>query len=167
MSLMQIDPGVILWTLIIFVVLLFVLKRLAWKPILTMVSEREKRIRESLETAERVKAESEKALAEQRALLDTQRQEMGEAMRRAREEAERGAQELLDKARREAVELSERSRRQVEEDRRRALEEVRSEAVELALSAASHLLAQSLDQEDHRRIVKDYIAGLPENLRRQ
>jgi F-type H+-transporting ATPase subunit b len=166
MALMQIDPGVILWTLIIFVILLFVLKKLAWKPILGMVAEREKRIRESLETAERVRADSERALAEQKALLDVQRQEMTEAMRRAREEAERGATVLLEKARAEANDLAARARRQMDEDRRRALEEVRVEAVELAMAAAGHLLAQSLDQDSHRRIVKDYIQSLPENLRR-
>ncbi|HOX43716.1 MAG TPA: F0F1 ATP synthase subunit B [Myxococcota bacterium] len=166
MALMQIDPGVILWTLIIFVCLLFLLKRLAWKPLLGAVAEREKRIRESLETAERVKADSEKALAEQRALLDVQRQEMAEAMKRVREESERGAAELLEKARKEATEIASRARQQVDEDRRRAMDEVRLEAVELAMAAATHLLEKSLDADSHRRVVKDYIASLPQNLRR-
>ncbi len=166
MALMQIDPGVILWTLLIFVCLLFLLKRLAWKPLLHAVDEREKRIRESLETADRVRAESEKSLAEQKALLDVQRQEMAEAMRRVKEEADRSAAELLERARRESADIAARARQQVEEDRRRAFDEVRVEAVELAMAAAAHLLEKSLDADSHRRIVKDYIQALPQNLRR-
>lgn len=165
-GLMDIHLGTILWTVFIFTLLVFVLGKFAWKPILGALKQREERIRESLEKAEKVSADAERSMAEQKAELDRQRQEMTEAMRRTREEAEKGAQELLEKARREAGETAERARRQVEEERNRAVEQIRAETVEIAIAAASHLLKKSLDGEDHKRIVKEYLAGLPSNLQK-
>jgi len=165
-GLMDIHIGTILWTVIIFVFLMVVLGKFAWKPILKGLKEREDRIRESLEKADKVAADAEKAMAEQKAELDQHRQEMTEAMKRTREEAERGAQDLLERARREASETAEQARRQVEEERKRAVEQIRTEAVEIALAAASHLLKKTLDDSDHRRIVEEYMKDLPSNLQK-
>ncbi len=162
--LLEINPGLIIWTVVIFVVVVIVLGKFAWKPILNVLKQREERIRESLEKAENVAAEAERAMAEQKAELDKHRQEMTEALRRTREEAEKGAQELLDKARAEAAETAERARRQVEEERNRAIEQIRTEAVDLAMAAASHLLKKTMDSDDHRKIVSDYLKDLPTNL---
>ena len=165
MSLMQIDPGVILWTLIIFVILVIVLRKVAWKPILKMLDAREKKIREAVEKADRVQAESEKALAEQKDLSEKQRQEAAEFMASAKEDAKRLGAEMVEKARREAQEATERASRQIEEERVKAVESVRSHAVELALDAAAHLLSKKLDDAANRAIVSDYIDKLPDNLK--
>jgi F-type H+-transporting ATPase subunit b len=165
-GLMDIHLGTILWTVFIFVLLAFVLGKFAWKPIIKALHERELRISESLEKAEKVSADAEQAMAEQKAELERQRHDMTEAMRRTREEAERGAQDLLDKARKEAAETAERARRQVEEERKKAVEQIRTEAVEIAIAAASHLLKKSLDSQDHKRIVSEYLASLPDNLQK-
>lgn len=165
-GLMDIHVGTILWTVIIFVFLMFVLGKFAWKPILNGLKQREETIRESLEKADRVAADAEKAIAEQKEQLAQQRQEMTDAMRRSREEAEKGAQELLERARREASETAEQARRQVEEERKRAVDQIRNEAVGIALAAASHLLKKTLDSADHRRIVEEYLKELPSNLQK-
>jgi len=167
MSLMQIDPGVIIWTLIIFAVLVVVLRLVAWKPILKMLDAREKRIREAVEKADRVQAEADKALAEQKQLSEKQRQEAAEFMAQAKEDAKRTGAEMVEKARREAQEATERARRQIEEERVKAVESVRSHAVELALDAAAHLLSKKLDDATNRAIVSDYIDKLSENLKQR
>jgi len=165
-GLMDIHAGTIIWTVFIFLLLLVFLGKFAWKPILNGLKQREERIRESLEKADKVAADAERAMAEQKEELEKHRQEMTEAMRRTREEAERGAQDLMERARREATETAEQARRQVEEERKRAVDQIRSEAVEIALAAASHLLKKTLDDADHRRIVEEYLQELPSNLQK-
>jgi F-type H+-transporting ATPase subunit b len=165
-GLISMHAGTILWTIFIFVILLIVLGKFAWKPIIKALKQREERIRESLEKADKVAADSEKAMAEQKAELEKQRREMTEAMQRTREEAEKSAQELLSKAKQEAADTAEQARRRVEEERKRAVEQIRAEAVDIALQAASHLLERTLDSDDHRKIVDQYLAELPDNLQR-
>jgi F-type H+-transporting ATPase subunit b len=167
MSLMQIDPGVILWTLIIFVIVVILLRKIAWKPILNMLDAREKNIREAVEKADRVQVEAEKALAEQKELSEKQRQEAAEFMQKAKEDAKRMGDEMVEKARREAQEATERARRQIEEERVKAVESVRTHAVDLALDAAAHLLSKKLDDTTNRVIVSDYIDKLPDNLKQR
>ncbi len=164
--LLEIHPGLIIWTIVIFVILAIVLGKFAWKPILKALKQREESIRESLDKADKIAAEAERAMAEQKTELNKHRQEMTEALRRTREEAEKGAQELLEKARAEAAETAERARRQVEEERNQAIEQIRHEAVDLAMAAASHLLKKTLDSDDHRKIVSDYLKNLPDNLQK-
>ncbi len=166
-SLMQIHPGTIIWTLIIFAVLLIVLSKLLWKPILKAVGERETRIREALEKADQAQADAHKALAGQKDMVEKQRKEAAEFMTRAKDDARRSGDEIIDKARREASEQTERARRQIEEEKNRAIEEVRTHAVDLALQAAGHLLGKSLDEASQRGIVKDYIDNLPTQLNRR
>jgi F-type H+-transporting ATPase subunit b len=163
--LMQIDPGVIIWTIVIFLILLFVMGKFAWKPILSALKEREDRIKESLDKADRAAVDAEKSMAKQKEQLEAQRQEMAEAIKRIREEAEENARLHLEKARADADEIAERARRQVEVERNQAIEQIRSHTVELALSAASHLLKKSLNSNDHRKIVGDYLKQLPDRLR--
>lgn len=164
MGLMKIDPGLIIWTLFIFGLLLLVLGRFVWKPILEAVRKREERIRESLEQAEQVQAEASRAMAEQKVEMEAHRQQMTETIKRAKVEADRAGKEALEKAKSEAAEMIVSARRQIEEERNKAVEAVRVEAVEIALAAASHLMRQSLDKADHKRIVDEYLKGLPTSV---
>ena len=166
-SLMQIHPGTIIWTLIIFAVLLVVLGKLIWKPILKAVNERENKIREALEKADKAQADAQEALSGQKDLVEKQRKEAAEFMARAKDDAKRSGEEIIEKARREATEQTERARRQIEEEKTRAIEEVRSHAVDLALQAAGHLLGKTLDEASQRGIVKEYIDSLPAQLNRR
>jgi F-type H+-transporting ATPase subunit b len=163
----QISTGVIFWTLIIFVTLLIVLKKLAWKPVLNMLHDREARIRDSLQKADNAKSESERLLAEQKALVAKQREEAAEFLKRARVDAEKVAAEMVEKARREADDQVARAKMQIDEERKRAVDSVRSQAVNLALAAAGHLLSKTLDQESHQNLVRDFIQNLPQNLPKQ
>ncbi len=160
----QINPGIMIWTLIIFVVLLVVLKKLAWKPVLSMLHDREARIRDSLQKADAAKTESERLLAEQKDLVAKQRAESAEFLKRARVDADKIAAEMVEKARREADDQVARAKMQIDEERNRAVESVRTQAVDLALAAAGHLLSKTLDQASHQNLVRDFIQNLPKNL---
>jgi len=163
-SLMQIDPGTIFWTLIIFTCVVVILWKVAWGPILNMAGEREKRIRESVERADQARAEAEKYLTEQKELVARQRKEAADIVTKARDEARHAAEEILAKGRKEADEQAARARRQIEEEKTKAIEAIRAQTVDLVLAAATHLLGKTLDEESHRKIVKEYIQKLPGNL---
>jgi F-type H+-transporting ATPase subunit b len=164
-ALMEVHPGTLIWTIIIFTILVILMGKLAWKPILKAISDRETRIREALEKADRVQVESEKAMAEHKEQAEKQRKETAEFMAKAKEDAQKTANEIVDKARKEAEEQSDRARRQIEDEKNRAIEAVRAHAVNLALDAAGHLLGKTLDDASHKAIVEDYIKSLPDNVK--
>ncbi len=164
-ALLKPEPGTIVWTLIIFGVLLLVLGKFAWKPILKAAHEREERIRLSVERADAARAEAEKALEEHKLLSAKNRAEAADILKRAREDAERAGADILARARREADEQVKRAEQQIEEERVRAVESIRREAVDLALAAAGQLLQKSLDQPAQRAFVEQVIRELPGNLK--
>ncbi len=163
-SLMQIDPGTIFWTLIIFTCVAVILGKVAWGPILNMVVERERKIKESVDKADQARADAERFLTEQKELVARQRKEASEIVTKAKDEAAHAAEEILAKGRKEADEQAARARRQIDEEKTKAIEAIRAQAVDLALAAATHLMGKTLDEKSHRKIVEDYIQKLPGNL---
>jgi F-type H+-transporting ATPase subunit b len=157
----DINPGLTLWTGITFVVLLVVLRRFAWGPIVATLNERERTIREAIESAKRERAQAEKLLAEQKEGLARAQREAAEIARKNQLEVEALRQELTAKARTEAAELLSDARRQISEEVLRAKTDLRSEVVDLAIAAAGRLIKVSLDDKAQRALVEEYIAELP------
>ncbi|MEE8536725.1 MAG: F0F1 ATP synthase subunit B, partial [Acidobacteriota bacterium] len=138
----------------------FVLKRVAWKPMLSMLDEREKSIRESLEGAERARKEAAASVEEQKRFLERARKEGMETLNRHQREAEALRQDLTSKAREEADRLLADGRRQIEQETRAAVKQIRREAVDLALSAAEKAIGASLDERNQRRLIEEHIDSL-------
>lgn len=161
-SLFSINFGLSIWTLVVFVVLLLVLKKFAWGPILDAVESREDSIQEALDEAARRQEEAEKLAREHREKLAEARREAQEIVDQGREAGEKVRREIEEKAREESQRMLERARREIGREKDAALETVRSEAVELALAAASRLLRQKLDAEHDRELVLDYLEDLSE-----
>jgi F-type H+-transporting ATPase subunit b len=157
----DINPGLTLWAAITFLVLLVVLSKFAWGPIVKMLSDRERSIREAIEAAKRERAEAEKLMAEQKAALATAQREAAELARRNQLEVEALRQELTARARKEADELVEDARRQIVEETAKAKAELRNQVVDLAIDAASRLVKANLDDRAQRALVEEYIAQLP------
>src|SRR3954469_18805928 len=101
----DVQPGLIIWTLITFIIVAFVLRRVAWGPLLNAVNEREKQIQSSIEGAKRERAEAEKLLAEQKTAIAAARQESAEALRKTQADMEKLREELMGKSKKEAEEL--------------------------------------------------------------
>ncbi|HEX7051799.1 MAG TPA: F0F1 ATP synthase subunit B [Longimicrobiales bacterium] len=156
-SIFSLNLGVSFWTVIIFLVLLAVLAKYAFPPILGYANARERRIQEILDAAARDRAESERLLEEQRRHLAAARQDAQQILNDAREAAERVRQELLDKARAEQEEVLARARQDIERERERAIDAMRREAVELSLAAAAKLVGERLDDERDRALVRGYL----------
>jgi F-type H+-transporting ATPase subunit b len=160
MELMTPAGGTIFWTTLTFLLLLFVLTKVGWKPILSMLDEREKKINESLELAEQAKIASQKTLAEQTQILDAARKESQEIMARNRKAAETTKDEILKKANAEAEQLIAKAKREIDLSRDKAMEDIRDLAVELSMNATAKLIGKSLDAKDHQSLIDESLEKL-------
>ena len=150
--------NVMFWTLVIFIVLLIVLGKFAYPPILGYAAAREKRIQDALDESRRQREEAERILEEQRQELARARSQAQEMIAEGKTAAEKIRADMLSQARTEQEALMERTRSDIARERDQMLESLRREAVDLALAAASKLLHQRVDAEADRKIVRDYLA---------
>jgi F-type H+-transporting ATPase subunit b len=166
-SLTSIEPGLIFWTLVTFVLVAIILRAKAWGPILTLVQEREKQIESSLEAAKRERQEAEKLLAEQKTAIEAARREAADLMRKNQAEVERFREELLAKARKDAEELLVQNRRQIADERAKAMAEVKAMVVDLAIDISTKLIGEKLDDAKHRDLAEQFIEQLPKGTIQQ
>ena len=159
----DINPGLTLWTGITFLVLLFVLGKFAWGPIVKMLAEREATIRDAIESAKKERAEAERLLADQKQALARAQREAAELARRNQQEVEALRQELTARARKEADELVATARQQIAEEISKARAELKAQVADLAIEAAGRLVKANLDDKTQRALVEEYIAQLPAN----
>jgi F-type H+-transporting ATPase subunit b len=155
-----INPGLIIWTLVVFGILLFLLW---WKglPILVKsVEERERRIQKQLEDAEKANAEAQRLLEEHRKQIAAARNEAQEILAKAKTVAQKERELLLAKAREEYDALLNRARKDIEAETGKAIQALRREAVELSIAAASRVIEANLDTEANRRLVTEFLESL-------
>jgi len=154
------DLGNILCTLIIFFLLLFILKRYAWGPMLEALRRREQFIEETIENARKQKAEADALLAKYQEQLDKSQQEARAIIEQARRDAEQVRQRLQAEARTEAEQMIERARQEIALARDAALRELQDVAADLAVGAASKILRREVSGDDHRRLIEQSLAEL-------
>ena len=157
---LSVDPGLMIWTVFVFLLLLLILKRFAYPALLGAVEAREKALEEQIAAAERARAEAEAILAEHKKLLAEGRTAAHQLLVEARTSAEKERALALEKTRQEQEDLLERARRDIAAERDRALTDLRREAVELSLAAASKLIGERLTSDTDRKLVEQYLAGL-------
>lgn len=160
--LLNVDTGLMFWTIITFVLLLLILKRVAWKPLLAMLDEREKRIRDSLNQAEKAREEAQSAAEENRRAMEQAQAEARQAISEGREAAERAAQEVRERAADEARQMLEQARRTIRQEKEQAIQELRMHAAGLAIEAAGKVLDENLDNDRNRKLVDEFIDSIPE-----
>lgn len=141
-----------------FGLLLFILWRFAYKPILNMLDSRKQRIQESLEYAERVKAEAADQQEEFSRKLEEARREAQTATQAAQQVGEKEREAILAQARAEARKLVEQAKEQIEFERKQMMVDLHDEVVRLSLLAAQKVINQSLDERAHRQLVNDFLA---------
>jgi F-type H+-transporting ATPase subunit b len=155
-----VEPGLVIWTWIVFAVLFFLLRKYAWPPIVRLTEEREKKIAAQLGDAERLNREAQAALDDHKRLLAGAKDDALALINEAKGLAHKEREQILAKAQDEHEHILVRARREIEAERDRALAELRREAVDLSLAAAAKLIEQRLDSAADRKIVEDYIGAL-------
>ena len=159
-ALISVTPGLMIWTIICFLIALWVLKRYAFGPVQKMIDDRRDRIRRSLEDAEEAREEARRLLEEHRSLIGQARSEgeqiLAEARRVADSQRERVREETEADRQRRLGEIE----RQIEAEVQRALGDIRAAVAELSLVAASKVTGKVLDDEDHRRLIDEAVSEL-------
>lgn len=160
-NLVQPNPGLIIWTIVTFVLLAFLLKKFAWKPILERIEARDRTIREALEESKRAREAADEALAKNKEMVAQARADAARIIDAGQKEAERARAEILEKAKGEASSVLEQGRKQIEFETRQAVAQLKGTVVDIALQAAGKLIQASLDDPQHRRLVERTLEELP------
>jgi F-type H+-transporting ATPase subunit b len=156
----SINTGLIFWTIAVFGILLALLWKFGWPAILKSVEERERRIQQQLDDAEKARTESARLLEEHKRMVAAARAEAQELLAKAKAVAEKERETLLAAARAEYEQLIARARKDIGAEKEKAILELRREAVDLSIAAASKLIEAQLDTEANRRLVTEYLATL-------
>ncbi len=156
----QLEPGLIVWTWIVFIALFLLLRRFAWPAIVRATEERERSIERQLKEAEQQNAEARDLAEQHRQMLAEAKQEAQGLLQDAKAAAEKEREQLLTRARAEQEQVLERAKREIAAERDRALADLRREAVDLSLAAAAKLIESRLDDATNRKLVEEYLATL-------
>ena len=153
--LVQLDPGLYIWTIVIFLTLLALLAKFAWRPLLQALDARQESIRRSLDDAAKAKQELERLQTESQRILAEARGEAESIVARTRDDANRLRDEMRQKAQQEAATIVKNAGKQIELETTRALQQIRHEAVDLSVAIASKLLQRNVSKQDNERLIED------------
>jgi F-type H+-transporting ATPase subunit b len=159
-GLIKVVPGLMIWTIVAFLVTLFVLKKFAFGPIQQMIDERRERIRRSIEEAEHARSEARRLLEEHRALIGQARGQADQILSEARKVAEAQRQRVKEETEADRQRRLEETKRLIEAETQRALQQIRAEVADLTLIATAKVTGKVLDDADHRRLIEDAIKDL-------
>jgi F-type H+-transporting ATPase subunit b len=158
--LIQVTPGLMIWTIVCFLITLYVLKRYAFGPIQQLIDQRRDRIRQALEESDHARGEARKLLEEHRKLIAQAKGEAEEILAETRRVGEANQRRMREETEADRQRRIEETRRQVEAETRRALEQIRVEVAELSLIAAEKVTRRSFADEDHRRLIEEAVGEL-------
>ena len=153
--LVQVDPGLFNWTIVTFLVLLGLLAKFAWRPLIAALEARQDAIRKSLDDARQAKQELERLNAESQRILAQARTEAENILTATRADASKFREELMQKARDDADLRVKNAEKQIELETARALQQIRQEAVDLSVTIASKLLQRNVSKDDNLRLIED------------
>jgi F-type H+-transporting ATPase subunit b len=159
-NLLSPNGGLMFWTIIIFVLLLLVLSRYAFKPMLAAVEAREKSLQDALDSAKRDREEAARVLAEHRAALEKSRGEAQKMIADGRATAEKLRNDLLEQTTAQQQEMLDRARREIETEKVNAIASLRREAVDLAIAGAGKVIERNLDNDANRKLVEGYLGSV-------
>jgi len=155
--LVRVDPGLFIWTILVFLTLLVLLRRYAWGPLLDALERRNKIIAGALDDADRARAELQRVQQDAAKLLAEARVEAGTIVTRTRADAERLREELRQKALADAAAVTKNAEQQIQYETARALRQIRDEAANLSIAVASKILRREVSPADNETLIQDAI----------
>jgi F-type H+-transporting ATPase subunit b len=156
------EPGLIIWTLVSFLILLILLKKVAFPPILQGMKKREETIKQQLDEAQKTKKEAETLLDDYKRQLADARSEAQKIINEGKGLGESMRKEIVQKAQEESNQIVKRAQEEIELQKQKALMELQEKIADLSIMAASKVISKTLNPEDHRRLVEDYISKVGE-----
>jgi F-type H+-transporting ATPase subunit b len=161
MEALGLNGASIAWHTVNFLLLLFVLQRFLYKPVLGMLDERQRKIRESVEAAELMRQETAKADLERAEALREARRQAEEIVTRAMQEADRLRADAREQAQEEAQRIITRAEQEAQAERQQAMLELRRQVADLAVLAASRVISRNLDDQTNRALVEQFLSEMP------
>jgi F-type H+-transporting ATPase subunit b len=153
--LVQPDPGLFIWTIITFLVLLTLLAKFAWRPLLQALESRAALIRKSLDDAQQAKQDLERLQQESAQIIKAARAEAESIVSRSRSDGERLREEMKQKARADAEGIVRNAERQIQLETARAVQQIRREAVDLSVMIASKIIGRNLSKADNESLIEE------------
>jgi len=163
-GLLNVEWTLFVATVVAFLVFAGILGKFAWGPLLKIVDDREKAIREQVDSAEKAAADAKAALAQHQELLKGAARERDEVLARAAKDAEALRADLQAKAKSDAEQVLARAREQMQREKEQALSDLRAKVADIAIEAASRIVKSSLSDDAQRKLVDDYIKELPKAI---
>jgi F-type H+-transporting ATPase subunit b len=154
------NVGLMIWTLVVFVISMYILNKVAWPRIAAALDKRQQAIEEAIDTAERTRTEAQRLLEEYRERLAEARGQADEIVARARKTAEHNEAEALAEAKRKREEMMAQTRRDIEQETRRAIQEIRAEVADLTVLATEKVTRKTLTSDDQKRLVEEALSEL-------
>ena len=156
-SLVKLDPGLYVWTIVTFILVFFTLSKFAWKPLLELLDKRQASIDQSLEAAQKAREELENVNKESESILNEARTEAQSIMSDAKATAEKMKDDIVDKANENAQTQLEKAKDQIIAEKDKALTEVRQKVVDMSLAVAEKIIKKNISTEDNESIINDSI----------
>jgi F-type H+-transporting ATPase subunit b len=154
------DIGLMIWTLLVFVISMYILSKVAFPRIQAALDKRQQAIEDAIDTAERTRTEADKLLAEYRERLHEARQQADDIVARARKTAENNEAESVADAKRKREEMMAQTRRDIEQETRRAIQEIRNEVADLTVLATEKVTRKTLTDADQKKLVEEALSEL-------
>jgi len=162
-GLLDVNPGLMIWTVITFIILLLILKKVAWKPILTALDKRESDIRESLAQAEKAKDDAKQILEQNQANLAKAEEESKKIIDQSRAYAESLKEQLIKDSKEQAKKIVDDASLEIQRKKDTAFEELKGQIAEIAVSAAEKIIRESLDAKKSKQVVDKYLNDVTKN----
>ena len=160
--LVQLDPGLFIWTILTFLLLLTVLAKFAWKPLLKMLKDREEMIRNSLYDAEKAQTELARLNSEGEEIINKARSEAQEILSQGKASAAKMKEDTLNDAKEKAKLITEDAQKQIQVEKEKAIAEIKGEVVNLSLSVAEKLIKKNLSREDNKALINESLSNVKE-----
>ena len=162
-NLFSVDPGLLIWTIVTFVIVLVVLRFTAWNPLMSSLAERQRNIEGAIEEAQTARSEAEALLAKYESTMNNAKSEAKAILDEARRDGQKVQQEIREVAQQEATEFKERAQREIDLQKDAAVDEIWTLAGRLSTDLAGRILGRTVDSSDQERLVKELV----EEMRRE
>ena len=155
-----VSPGLYIWSLVIFLLVLLILKKYAWKPLLDFLDQREKDISDSLAMAESAKADLEKVKEESEKILNEAKNQGKSIVSDSKQKAEDSANKILNDAQAKSDEFVLDAKKKIDVEKKKAIKEIKEEVVGLSLDLASQVLQRNVKDEDNNKFVDSSLKAM-------
>ncbi len=159
-TLLDVSVGLVFWSAITFLLLLVVLKKYLWKPLLENLDKREQMINDSIKNAEEIQKKSEESFDEYNAKLAEAREEVRKLISAGKDSAEKAKVEILEEANKRAAALLEKAKKEIEAEKSGALSEIKKVVVDVSLATAEKMIKSNIKSEDHMRLIEETMKSM-------